>query len=267
MICTTNPIESMNARRRKATRNRGQFPTEQATLNVLYLAVRNLQDYRSPSTGIRSSGWKQALQAFTIYFEGRIPNPMTATITYTDGRTLPPSPLNLRLTKILEPTLTSGVGQCTLAIRRRVRIDERCAAAGVAHAFHQLAEVGSGRGDKEVARMPEVMEVDSMEAGRGSLGNPGPATEGAAPEQVTVRTGEEEAIRPGQDMRCMVGMDRDQTRLRSPIGERGGAPWPRGQWRVLMRRSTGTPRLPQPRSNGRLQVAARSPWPVRHPVT
>ena len=28
-----------------------------------------------PNVGIRSSGWKQALQAFTIYFDGRIPTP------------------------------------------------------------------------------------------------------------------------------------------------------------------------------------------------
>jgi transposase-like protein len=75
VIYTTNLIESVNARLRKVTRNRGQFPTEQAALKVLYLAVRNLEDYRSPNTGIRSSGWKQALQAFTIYFEGRIPTP------------------------------------------------------------------------------------------------------------------------------------------------------------------------------------------------
>ncbi len=75
VIYTTNLIESMNARLRKVTRNRGQFPSEQAALKVLYLAVRNLQEYRSPNTGIRSSGWKQALQAFTIYFEGRIPTP------------------------------------------------------------------------------------------------------------------------------------------------------------------------------------------------
>ena len=75
VIYTTNLIESMNARLRKVTRNRGQFPSEQAALKVLYLAVRNLQDYRSPNTGIRSAGWKQALQAFTIYFEGRIPTP------------------------------------------------------------------------------------------------------------------------------------------------------------------------------------------------
>jgi hypothetical protein len=42
---------------------------------VLYLAVRNLDEFRSPTVGTRSSGWKQALQAFTIYFEGRIPTP------------------------------------------------------------------------------------------------------------------------------------------------------------------------------------------------
>jgi putative transposase len=75
VIYTTNLIESMNARLRKVTRNRGQFPSEQAALKVLYLAVRNLEEFRRPNVGIRSSGWKQALQAFTIYFEGRIPTP------------------------------------------------------------------------------------------------------------------------------------------------------------------------------------------------
>jgi putative transposase len=75
VIYTTNLIESMNSRLRKVTRNRGQFPSEQAALKVLYLAVRNLNDYRGRSVGVRSSGWKQALQAFTIYFEGRIPTP------------------------------------------------------------------------------------------------------------------------------------------------------------------------------------------------
>jgi putative transposase len=73
VIYTTNLIESMNARLRKVTRNRGQFPSEQAALKVLYLAVRNLEDFRRPNVGIRSSGWKQALQAFTTYFDGRIP--------------------------------------------------------------------------------------------------------------------------------------------------------------------------------------------------
>jgi transposase-like protein len=75
VIYTTNLIESMNALLRKVTRNRGQFPSEQAALKVLYLAVRNLEEFRGRSVGIRSSGWKQAMQAFTIYFDGRIPTP------------------------------------------------------------------------------------------------------------------------------------------------------------------------------------------------
>jgi putative transposase len=75
VIYTTNLIESMNNRLRKVTRNRGQFPSEQAALKVLCLAVRNLEEFRSPNTAIRSSGWKQALQAFTTYFDGRIPAP------------------------------------------------------------------------------------------------------------------------------------------------------------------------------------------------
>ena len=53
----------------------GQFTCEQAALKVLYLAVRNLEDYRGRNVGIRSSGWQEALQAFTIYFDGRIPTP------------------------------------------------------------------------------------------------------------------------------------------------------------------------------------------------
>ena len=70
-----NLIESMNARLRKVPRNRGQFPSDQAVLKVLYHAVRNPEESRSANAWICSSGWKQALQAFTIYFDGRIPTP------------------------------------------------------------------------------------------------------------------------------------------------------------------------------------------------
>lgn len=45
----------------KVTRNRGQFLREQAALRVLYLTVRDFDDYRGPSVGTRSSGWKQAV--------------------------------------------------------------------------------------------------------------------------------------------------------------------------------------------------------------
>ena len=39
VICTTNAIESVNARLRRAVRARGHFPTEQAAMKCLYLAT------------------------------------------------------------------------------------------------------------------------------------------------------------------------------------------------------------------------------------
>ena len=57
VIYTTDDlIESMSARLRKVPRNRGQFPSEQTVLKVLYLAVRNPEEFRSHNAGIRSSG-------------------------------------------------------------------------------------------------------------------------------------------------------------------------------------------------------------------
>jgi hypothetical protein len=35
--------------------------------------VRNLDEFRHPNTEVRSTGHETALQAFTIYFDGRIP--------------------------------------------------------------------------------------------------------------------------------------------------------------------------------------------------
>jgi putative transposase len=42
VICTTNAIESINARLRRAVNARGHFPTEAAALKCLYLAIRSL---------------------------------------------------------------------------------------------------------------------------------------------------------------------------------------------------------------------------------
>ena len=42
VICTTNAIESINARLRRAVNARGHFPTEQAALKYLYLAIMSL---------------------------------------------------------------------------------------------------------------------------------------------------------------------------------------------------------------------------------
>ena len=42
IVCTTNAIESVNARIRKAVKARGHFPNEQAALKCVYLAVMAL---------------------------------------------------------------------------------------------------------------------------------------------------------------------------------------------------------------------------------
>ena len=71
VICSTNAIESLNARYRRAIRARGHFPNEQAALKCLYLATRALD----PTGKLRArwtSRWKGALNAFAITFEGRI---------------------------------------------------------------------------------------------------------------------------------------------------------------------------------------------------
>lgn len=48
IICTTNAIESVNARIRKAVRARGHFPTDQAAPKCVYLAIMSL-DRRAPA--------------------------------------------------------------------------------------------------------------------------------------------------------------------------------------------------------------------------
>ena len=42
VICSTNAIESLNARYRRAVKARGHFPTEQAAIKCLYLVTRSL---------------------------------------------------------------------------------------------------------------------------------------------------------------------------------------------------------------------------------
>jgi putative transposase len=71
IVCTTNAIESVNARIRKAVRARGHFPTEQAALKCVYLAVMSLDP---TGTGAKrwTRRWKPALQAFDIAFDGRL---------------------------------------------------------------------------------------------------------------------------------------------------------------------------------------------------
>ena len=71
VIYTTNAIESVNARIRKAVKARGHFPTETAALKCVYMALMSLDP---TGTGRQrwSNRWKGALNAFTVAFPGRI---------------------------------------------------------------------------------------------------------------------------------------------------------------------------------------------------
>jgi putative transposase len=71
VICTTNAIESINARLRRAVNARGHFPTEAAALKCLYLAVMSL-DPTGKGRKRWSNRWKGALNAFDIAFDGRL---------------------------------------------------------------------------------------------------------------------------------------------------------------------------------------------------
>jgi putative transposase len=71
VICSTNAIESINARYRRAVRARGHFPSDQAALKCLYLVTRSL-DPTGKGKARWAMRWKPALNAFAITFEGRI---------------------------------------------------------------------------------------------------------------------------------------------------------------------------------------------------
>lgn len=73
VIYTTNLIESTNFQLRKVTEARGSFPTDEAAMTILYLALRNISDQRGGAAGTGTHGWKNALNAFALQFPDRPP--------------------------------------------------------------------------------------------------------------------------------------------------------------------------------------------------
>lgn len=66
-----NSIESLNARFRRAVRQRGHFPTEQAALKVLYLVATRRRHNRQDLIG-KTNGWKAILNVLTVHYGDRI---------------------------------------------------------------------------------------------------------------------------------------------------------------------------------------------------
>ena len=68
-IYTTNAIKSLNMSLRKIIKMRGSFPTDEAALKLLYLALRNAaKKWTMPITN-----WSEALNRFAILWPDRMP--------------------------------------------------------------------------------------------------------------------------------------------------------------------------------------------------
>jgi putative transposase len=68
IIYTTNTVEALNRSFRKIIKSRGAFPSEEAAIKLLYLAMRNAVARWNRSV----LDWKVALNQFTLLWEDRI---------------------------------------------------------------------------------------------------------------------------------------------------------------------------------------------------
>ena len=67
IIYTTNAIESLNSQVRKAVRNKGHFPSDEAAIKLIYLALRNVQaKWKRPDVQ-----WHAAKAQFAVQFGDR----------------------------------------------------------------------------------------------------------------------------------------------------------------------------------------------------
>ncbi|WP_346186762.1 transposase, partial [Streptomyces osmaniensis] len=71
IVCTTNAIEPVNARSRRAVKARGHFPNEQAPLKCIYMAIMPL-DPTGKGQARWTTRWQTALNAFDITFDRRL---------------------------------------------------------------------------------------------------------------------------------------------------------------------------------------------------
>ena len=68
-IYTTNAIESLNMSLRKVLKTRGSFPTDDAAMKLLYLALTNA----SKKWTMPVRNWSEALNRFAILWPERMP--------------------------------------------------------------------------------------------------------------------------------------------------------------------------------------------------
>jgi putative transposase len=91
---TTNAIEALNAKLRRAVQTRGHFPTDEASTKLLYLVLRQMAgEWKMPSRE-----WSQAKTKFAIMFDGRFVNAGWAIRLHTQNSRQ--SPIRLMLRKL-----------------------------------------------------------------------------------------------------------------------------------------------------------------------
>jgi putative transposase len=91
LLYTTNSIESVNYQLRKVTKARGHFPSDDAVVKLLWLAILNIEDKRARERAARAGqdgarsgypgrlvegqktyGWPEALNELSLAYPGRI---------------------------------------------------------------------------------------------------------------------------------------------------------------------------------------------------
>ncbi len=73
VLYTTNALESVHARIRKILKPRGQFPTDEAAIKLLWLALRNI----TATWGKEANFWREARNQFAIVYGERFTAPVT----------------------------------------------------------------------------------------------------------------------------------------------------------------------------------------------
>lgn len=68
LLSTTNAVESVHMQLRKIIKTRGHFPTDDAALKLLFLALRNLSQKWQRNA---SHEWHGALPHLAVVFDGR----------------------------------------------------------------------------------------------------------------------------------------------------------------------------------------------------
>ena len=138
VIYTTNSIESLNYQLRKVSRNRSQFPNDQAAVKLLWLAICDIEDKRArqrertekgkrPKNECRliegriTTNWKQALAQLAAAYPERMEPYNKKQVPYTNNLTSSWVTRQARLTIRPAAKRSRRTPDCPVPCRRQAR--------------------------------------------------------------------------------------------------------------------------------------------------